>query len=52
MDKNELIRKVESMTQDLNFYLNSKKGDEKQRYAWEYSREYILIILKLIRNLD
>lgn len=52
MDKNELIRKVENITYDLNFNLNSKTGDEKQRYAWEYSREYILIILKMIRNLD
>ena len=52
MDKEELIRKIEIMMQDRNYYINSGKGTEKQIYAWEYSREELKIILNMIKNLN
>ena len=52
MDKKELIRKIETMIQDRNYYINSKKGTEKQIYAWEYSREVLNIVLKMVNNLN
>ena len=52
MDKKELIRKIETMIQDRNYYINSKKGTEKQIYAWKYSRADLEIILKAIESLE
>ena len=52
MDKKELIRKIETMIQDRNYYINSKKGTEQQIYAWQYSREVLDIVLKMVNNLN
>jgi hypothetical protein len=52
MTKKELIKNIEEMKQDCNYMLNSHKGNEKQRYAWEYTREQLILILKLVNMLD
>lgn len=52
MNKEQLIEKVETMMQDNNYYINSKKGTEKQLYAWEYAREVLKIVLIMVKALE
>lgn len=52
MNKAELIRKIESMIHDRNYWLNSKQGTSEQNIAWEYSREVLQIVLKMVNNLE
>lgn len=40
------------MIQDRNYWLNSKKGTSEQVIAWDYTREILQIVLKMVNNLE
>lgn len=53
MTVKEVTEKVEKMIQEKSYYLNSNKtGSEVQRKAWEYARENLLYVLKLLRKVS
>ena len=52
MKKAEALRKIEQTIQDMNYYINSKSSDEKKMYAWQYTREYLQIIYKIVSAID
>lgn len=52
MTKRNVIEKIEQMIQDRNYYINSKKGTEIQKYAWEYDRETLQIVLKIVKAIE
>jgi hypothetical protein len=51
MTKQELIERIESMMADKNYMVNSGKGTSQQKYAWEYAKEDLKIVLNYVKEL-
>lgn len=52
MNKQRLIAVIETMMADKNYMINSGKGTSQQKYAWEYARENLKIVLNYIKELE
>jgi len=52
MNKQELIRKIEEMIYDKNYYINSKKGTSLQIACWDYARQNLKNVLNYVKLLD
>lgn len=50
MEKEQLINKVEKRIQDLSYMINTDKTSEKKQYAWQYAREELKMVLKMLNG--
>lgn len=52
MTKKDAVEKIENIILDRNYYINSGKGTEMQRYAWEYDREVLQIVIRIVQDIE